>query len=124
VKIKFVTRGAGEITPDAESEEPAIRAAIETGDSRHIRAEIMDYAEGRDADPEEYITVTEDDGAVLWSGWLSQHLDAQPAPGTLTVDLHRRYAVITHEGGTTVIGHTENGVGQYATVAAWEVANS
>ena len=80
MKIKFVTRGAGEITPDAESEEPAIRTAIETGDSRHIRSEIMDYAEGRDSEPEEYLTVTEDDGAVLWSGWLSQHLDAQPAP--------------------------------------------
>jgi hypothetical protein len=124
VLIKVVSKGTNDFTADADHEEPAIRAAILTGDAAHIRSEIMDYTDGREPEHEEYVTVTEDDGSVLWAGWLSWHLDAEPAPGTLTVDMHRWYAVIKHEGGTLVIGHTENGVSQYGSVAEWEAANS
>ena len=52
---------------------------------------------------------------------------SEPAqePVLAVVDLHRWYAVITQPDGTSkVIGHTDNGLGCYDSVDAWERANS
>lgn len=51
--------------------------------------------------------------------------DPQPAPELATVDLHRWYAVIQQPDGTSkVIGHTDDGLGYYDSVAEWEAKNT
>lgn len=81
MKLKIIEHGATLITAGAEDAEPEIRAALASGDGdRAVRLAIMNTTDcQRDTGPDEYITVTEDDGTVLWSGWLTGH--DKPAPG-------------------------------------------
>ena len=85
MKIKVIAQGETEFTPDAGYAEPAIRAAIAAG--TRVELAIMDYTDGqRDTGTDEYIIITEDDGTVLWSGWLSGHLKDKAAPGAVELE--------------------------------------
>jgi hypothetical protein len=86
LKIKVIERGETEFTASTEWTEPDIRAALASDDKDgNVRSAIFDTTDGeRDTDSDQYITVTEDDGTVLWSGWLSGHLKDKSAP-----DAHR-----------------------------------
>jgi hypothetical protein len=84
MKIKVYESGETEFAADDEFTDPDIREALKLdGAARDeaVRSAIYDMDTARDVSTEEYITVTEDDGAPLWRGWLSQHLNSKPAPG-------------------------------------------
>jgi hypothetical protein len=85
LKIKVIERGETEFTASTEWTEPDIRAALAADDKDdNVRSAIYDTTDGeRDTDSDQYITITEDDGTVLWSGWLTGAKD-KPAP-----DVHR-----------------------------------
>jgi len=84
VKIKVIELGDTEFAADDEFTEPDIRAALALKDpasrDEAVRSAIYDNTDGvRDTSPEEHITITEDDGTLLWSGWLTGDKD-KPAP--------------------------------------------
>jgi hypothetical protein len=83
MKIKVYESGETEFTAGTEWTEPEIRAALASDDvDEGVRSAIYDTTDGeRDTSTDEYLIVTEDDGAPLWRGWLSQHLNSKPAPG-------------------------------------------
>ena len=98
MKIRVVSEGKAEFAADSEYAEAAIRAAVSGGDAAHIRSEIMYHAEGRDTDPDDHVTVTEDDGTVLWAGWLTGAKD-RPAPaGAAPIDEARSRAKLAKGG--------------------------
>lgn len=90
MKIHVISTGKTTIDADRDYEEPPIRAALEelaelgpdeTG--RYlpdVAVAIVDHtgSERSDISHDEYATVTEDDGTVLWSGWLDGR--DEPAP--------------------------------------------
>lgn len=127
MKIKVIERGETEFTASTDWTDPAIREALKAGNDVDdaVRSVISDTTDcERVTDSDEYVTVTEDDGTVLWSGWLTGDKD-KPAPGSLDIDMHRWYAVIKHDGETFVIGvQGRDGLGRYASVAEWEAVNS
>jgi hypothetical protein len=83
VKISVVSTGKTEFKAEGVDQEQPIGIAIATGDDGLIRSEIMDCTEGERADLRhdagEYVTVTEDDGTPLWSGWLDGRDEMPPA---------------------------------------------
>lgn len=82
MKIKVIERGETEFTASTEWTEPDIRAALGSriDVDGAVRSAIYDTTDTeRDTDPDEYITITEDDGTVLWSGWLTGD-KGKPAP--------------------------------------------
>jgi hypothetical protein len=84
MKIKVTERGEKTFTADDEYTEPGLRHALglEADRDEEVRAVIYETTDGmRDCERDEYLVITEDDGAPLWSGWLSQHLNSKPAPG-------------------------------------------
>jgi hypothetical protein len=71
VKIKVFDCGGTEFTADTEYQEQVIREAIEDG-CNDVSSVIVDYTdtERSDMDHDQYVTVAEDDGTVMWCGWL------------------------------------------------------
>jgi hypothetical protein len=91
VKIKHA--GNGEVTLDSHKQrERDIREAIKTGDSETAAVAILSLT---DIDHDEYVTVTEDDGTPLWSGWLDGR--DEPAPeGARAGDGDRESNLVAH----------------------------
>jgi hypothetical protein len=79
VKIKVFKVGEGRIDADEEYQEPAIRAALDAGgDTAGV---ITDYTDTdrSDISTDDYAVVFEDDGTLLWHGWLTGGRE-RPAP--------------------------------------------
>jgi hypothetical protein len=78
--MKMRTSVKGATTDDLdEYAGAAIRESLANG-AAGIRDVIMTSTDDlRDVGTEEHVTITEDDGTVLWSGWLDKHLTG-PAP--------------------------------------------
>jgi hypothetical protein len=81
MKMLVIVQGRARFGLDAEFAEPAIREAIEDG-CNDVASQVIDYtdSERSDIDRDEYVTVTEDDGAVLWQGWLDSSKRDDPPP--------------------------------------------
>jgi hypothetical protein len=76
MKIKVITSGTTQFDADAEYTEPAIRQALAAEDrDSAVRSAVMDTTDPEcDTDDEQHITITEDDGTVLWAAWLAKYL--------------------------------------------------
>jgi predicted transcriptional regulator len=105
MKIKVIERGETEFTASTEWTEPDIRAALAADDKDgNVRSAIYDTTDTeRDTDTDEYITITEDDGTVLWSGWLSGHLKDKAAPGAVELERDEARSVVVE-----MIAHWEH----------------
>lgn len=82
MKIKVIEVGACLIDADGEFQEPAVRAALKFGDVAGI---ITDYTdtERSNISTDDYAIACEDDGTLLWHGWLTGARDAEPPPQAL-----------------------------------------
>lgn len=80
MKINIHSRGETEFALDGEYQEPAIREAIEDG-CNDVASAIIDNTDNERSDisHDEYAVVSEDDGTVVWSGWLDGDQET-PAP--------------------------------------------
>jgi len=79
LKIKVIEIGGTLFDADEEYQEPAIRAALEAGgDTASV---ITDYTDTdrSDISTDDYAVVHEDDGTLLWHGWLTGGRE-RPAP--------------------------------------------
>jgi hypothetical protein len=83
VKIQVFEIGSTLIDADAEYQEPDIRQDIRTG--ADVAGTIIDLTdtERSDISGEEYAIVHEDDGAVLWQGWITGDPAAATPPQAL-----------------------------------------
>lgn len=81
MKIKVTSVGKTEFTADPTYTEPRIRAAI-AADPAQAGDVIGDTTDTwlSDMSTDDYVTVTEDDGTPLWSGWLWPGMADRPAP--------------------------------------------
>jgi hypothetical protein len=70
MKIKVIEVGSTLIDADEEYQVPAIRAALDGGDVADV---IIDYtdSERSNISGDEYAIVCEDNGVLLWHGWLT-----------------------------------------------------
>jgi hypothetical protein len=97
MKIKVISRGETEFEADPKHLAPAIREDAEAGkangDWEVIRQMVSDCTETERSwiDHRHHATVTEDDGAELWEGWLDGR--DEPAPGALEARLKAAEAV-------------------------------
>lgn len=80
MKIKVIEVGSTLIDADTEYQEPVVRAALEAGGD--VADTIIDYTdcERSNISGDEYVIVHEDDGTVLWQGWLTGQGDDVPCP--------------------------------------------
>ena len=85
MRIKVFEVGEALIAADAEYQEPAIRAAIGSPgySGRDVIADVI--TEWTDTDrsnisTDDYAVVCEDDGGLLWHGWLTGDQCAEPPP--------------------------------------------
>lgn len=71
MKIQVIEIGTTLIDADPEYQEPVVRAALEAGGD--VADTIIDYtdSERSNISGDEYAIVHEDDGTVLWQGWLT-----------------------------------------------------
>jgi hypothetical protein len=88
VKIEVFSRGKTVIDADHEYQEPQIRKVIENhhrdnddASDDSVAEAIIEHTDSdrSDISHDQYAIVTEDDGAALWSGWLTGNPD-QPPP--------------------------------------------
>jgi hypothetical protein len=94
VKINVTSTGKTTIDADATWQEPQIRAALrqlanEDAADDYVASEIIELtdSERSDISHDEYATVTEDDGTVLWAGWLDGRDEPAPEPAADVVEL-------------------------------------
>ncbi len=84
MKIEVISRGTAIIDADPDYQQPPIRSALlqvanEEAAPDFVASAIIDCTDSdRDISHDEYATVTEDDGTVLWAGWLDG--SDRPAP--------------------------------------------
>jgi hypothetical protein len=79
VKIMVFEVGSTLIDADGEHQESAIRAALDAGgDVADIITEYTD-TERSDISTDDYAIACEDDGVLLWHGWLTGGRE-RPAP--------------------------------------------
>ena len=78
MKVKVFEVGSTLIDADPKYQEPAFREGLSGG---FLATAIIDYtdAERSDISCDEYAIAHEDDGTLLWQGWLTGDDDA-PAP--------------------------------------------
>lgn len=71
MKIKVIEIGSTLVDADPEYQEPVVRAALDAGGD--VADAIIDYtdSERSNISGDEYAIVHEDDGTVLWQGWLT-----------------------------------------------------
>ena len=76
MKVQVFEIGSTLIDADPEYQEPAVRAALDAGGD--VADAIIDYtdSERSDISGDQYAIVHEDDGTVLWQGWLTGDPDA------------------------------------------------
>lgn len=80
MKIKVIEVGSTLIDADPAYQEVAVRATLDAGGD--VGDVIVDYtdAERSNISCDEYAIVCEDDGALLWHGWLTGDRNAEPPP--------------------------------------------
>jgi hypothetical protein len=80
MKIKVIEIGSALFDADPEYQEAAVRAALEAGGD--VADTLIDYTdcERSNISGDEYAIVHEDNGAVLWQGWLTGGRDEAPCP--------------------------------------------
>jgi len=77
LKIKVIKVGVTLIDADETYQEPAIRAAVAAGkDAADVISEYTDTGRSN-ISYDEYAVVCEDDGTLLWHGWLTGDRDAE-----------------------------------------------
>lgn len=81
MEIHVISKGTTKISPREHQEAAVIREAISAGDHARIAYVIDDQTdiERSGIRRDDYVTVTGDDGTVLWQGWVTGDRDA-PAP--------------------------------------------
>lgn len=150
MKIHVISTGTTEFTADPDHAEPALRESLAWGGS--IGPVIMDCTDGeRDTSNDEWVTVTEDDGTPLWSGWLGgvtapppadraaleqlaaaqariTELEAQIADSGAehpSCDAHRWWAVVQHYGSFAYgFAATQDGLRMWSDVDEFEYAKA
>jgi len=83
VKIKVIEVGSTLIDADAEYQEPAIRAVLEYRRSEgDVAGVIGDWTDSdrSNISTDDYAIACEDDGTLLWHGWLTGDRNAEPPP--------------------------------------------
>lgn len=82
MKIKVFEIGTTLIDADPEYQEMAVREALLGGVEGDVADTIIDYtdAERSNISGDEYAIVHEDDGTVLWQGWLTGVVDVTCPP--------------------------------------------
>lgn len=85
MKIHVTSQGKTVIDADLVYQEPAVRTVINdmaagSATGYDVASTIMDYTDTDKSNisHDEHAVVTEDDGTVLWSGWLTGNPDAAP----------------------------------------------
>ena len=78
MKIMVFEAGSTLIDADGEHQEPAVRAALDAGgDVADVIAEYTD-TERSLITTDDYAIACEDDGTLLWRGWLTGDRGAEP----------------------------------------------
>lgn len=89
MNIDVYSRGFTRINVDPEWQEPGIRSEIRLAVAGEVASEIIDCTdtERSNISHDEYAVVTEDDGTVIWQGWLTGDKDAPPPAEALQTRL-------------------------------------
>lgn len=121
MKIRVIQHGDKEFEADDEFAAPAIAAAISGESGEDVRSEIIDYTdtERSDVDRDEYVTVTGDDGSVLWQGWLDSDSGDVPPPAGRDA-LEQAAAPLTGRGLVEVLRETGADMPGIAFGLAWD----